>query len=163
MHSARNRDVRLEEKPGSHCGRRATKSQIRRWRKYLADEIAEGQIYRDLADRSTGAERDILLGLADAEDRHAQHWRDLLGDDANVRTRPSMHRALLRFLARMYGALFDLALMQRAESNTPNKHDSEEPAKIAADEAIHEEVVRGLAARVAKRWPEISGPQYLVQ
>lgn len=24
-----------------------TKSQIRRWRRYLADEIAEGQIYRN--------------------------------------------------------------------------------------------------------------------
>ncbi|HJF15761.1 MAG TPA: VIT1/CCC1 transporter family protein [Enteractinococcus helveticum] len=137
--SKKNQEVTVAEEP--------TKSQIRRWRKYLADEIAEGQIYRDLADRSTGAERDILLGLADAEDRHAQHWRDLLGDDANVRTRPSMHRALLRFLARMFGSVFVLALMQRAESNTPYKHDSEVPAKIAADEAIHEEVVRGLAAR----------------
>lgn len=137
--SKKNQEVTVAEEP--------TKSQIRRWRKYLADEIAEGQIYRDLADRSTGPERDILLGLADAEDRHAQHWRDLLGDDANVRTRPSMHRALLRFLARMFGSVFVLALMQRAESNTPYKHDSEVPAKIAADEAIHEEVVRGLAAR----------------
>lgn len=137
--SKKNQEVTVAEEP--------TKSQIRRWRKYLADEIAEGQIYRDLADRSTGAERDILLGLADAEDRHAQHWRDLLGDDANVRTRPSLHRALLRFLARMFGSVFVLALMQRAESNTPYKHDSEVPAKIAADEAIHEEVVRGLAAR----------------
>ena len=137
--SKRYQEVTVAEGP--------TKSQIRRWRRYLADEIAEGQIYRDLAARSTSPERDILLGLADAEDRHAQHWRDLLGDDANVRTRPSLHRALLRLLARMFGSVFVLALMQRAESNTPYKHDSEVPAKIAADEAIHEEVVRGLAAR----------------
>lgn len=124
-----------------------TKSQIRRWRRYLADEIAEGQIYRDLAARSKRPERDILLGLAEAEDRHAQHWRDLLGDDAEVRTRPSLHRALLRLLARLFGSVFVLALMQRAEFNTPYKSDSEVPRKIAADEAIHEEVVRGLAAR----------------
>ena len=137
--SKRNQEVTVAAGP--------TKSQIRRWRRYLADEIAEGQIYRDLAARSKRPERDILLGLADAEDRHAQHWRDLLGDHASVRTRPSLHRALLRFLARMFGSVFVLALMQRAESNTPYKHDSEVPAKIAADEAIHEEVVRGLAAR----------------
>lgn len=126
---------------------RPTKSQIRRWQRYLADEIAEGQIYRDLAERSKRPEKDILLGLADAEDRHAQHWRDLLGEHANIRRRPSLHRALLRFLARMFGSVFVLALMQRAESNTPYKMDSEVPREIAADEAIHEEVVRGLAAR----------------
>ena len=132
-------DVTMAEGP--------TQSQIRRWRRYLADEIAEGQIYRDLADRSKRPEKDILIGLADAEDRHAQHWRELLGEHAQVRRRPSLHRALLRLLARLFGSVFVLALMQRAESNTPYKSDSEVPAEIAADEAIHEEVVRGLAAR----------------
>jgi VIT1/CCC1 family predicted Fe2+/Mn2+ transporter len=124
-----------------------TRAQIRRWQRYLADEIAEGQIYRDLAHRSKRPEKDILLGLADAEERHAQHWRDLLGEHANERRRPSLHRALLRALARMFGSVFVLALMQRAESNTPYKEDSEVPREIAADEAIHEEVVRGLAAQ----------------
>ncbi|HEY4576608.1 MAG TPA: VIT1/CCC1 transporter family protein [Yaniella sp.] len=124
-----------------------TKAQIRRWQRYLADEIAEGQIYRDLAQRSKRPESDILNGLADAEERHAQHWRDLLGEHAKVRRRPSLHRALLRVLARLFGSVFVLALMQRAESNTPYKTDSEVPREIAADEAIHEEVVRGLAAR----------------
>lgn len=133
------RDVTVAQGPG--------KSQIRRWRRYLADEIAEGQIYRDLAKRSKKPERDILLGLADAEDRHAQHWRSLLGEHAETRRRPSWHRALLRALARMFGSVFVLALMQRSESNTPYKTDSEVPREIAADEAIHEEVVRGLAAR----------------
>src|SRR5690625_5626281 len=69
-----------------------TKAQIRRWQRYLADEIAEGQIYRDLAQRSKRPEKDILNGLADAEERHAQHWRDLLGEHAKVRRRPSLHR-----------------------------------------------------------------------
>lgn len=124
-----------------------TKSQIRRWRRYLADEIAEGQIYRDLAERSTKPERDILLGLADAEDRHADHWRNLLGQHAQTRRRPSLHRALLRVLARTFGSVFVLALVQRAESHTPYNADTEVPREIAADEAIHEEVVRGLAAR----------------
>lgn len=124
-----------------------TKGQIRRWRRYLADEIAEGQIYRSLAERSVKPEKDILLGLAEAEDRHAQHWRALLGEYADVRRRPSFHRGLLRLLARMFGSVFVLALMQRSESNTPYKTDSEVPREIAADEAIHEEVVRGLAAR----------------
>ena len=47
-----------------------TARQLRRWRKYLAAERAEAAVYRDLASRRQGEERDILLALADAEGRH---------------------------------------------------------------------------------------------
>ena len=56
--------------------------QVRRWRQYLADERAEAAVYRTLAGRKHGAERQILTGLADAEKRHESHWLDLLGEDA---------------------------------------------------------------------------------
>ncbi|MGJ5590102.1 VIT1/CCC1 transporter family protein [Micrococcus lylae] len=124
-----------------------TPQQIRRWRRYLADEIAEGQIYRDIAARRHGVEREILLGLAEAEKRHEQHWRTLLGKHAENPPRPSFHRLLLRWLARIFGFVFVLALAQRAESDSPYAKDSDVPEGMAADEAIHEEVVRGLAAR----------------
>ena len=124
-----------------------TREQVRRWRRYLADEIAEGQIYRDIAARKDGVERDILLGLAEAERRHEQHWRTLLGEHAENPPRPSLHRVLLRWLARIFGSVFVLALAQRAESDTPYAKDQDAPEGMAADEAIHEEVVRGLAAR----------------
>lgn len=124
-----------------------TREQVRRWRRYLADEIAEGQIYRDIAARKDGVERDILLGLAEAERRHEQHWRALLGGHAENPPRPSLHRILLRWLARIFGSVFVLALAQRAESDTPYAEDQDAPEGMVADEAIHEEVVRGLAAR----------------
>lgn len=124
-----------------------TREQVRRWRRYLADEIAEGQIYRDIAARKDGVERDILLGLAEAERRHEQHWRALLGEHAANPPRPSLHRILLRWLARIFGSVFVLALAQRAESDTPYAEDQDAPEGMVADEAIHEEVVRGLAAR----------------
>lgn len=124
-----------------------TREQVRRWRRYLADEIAEGQIYRDIAARKDGVDRDILLGLAEAERRHEQHWRALLGEHAENPPRPSLHRVLLRWLARIFGSVFVLALAQRAESDTPYAKDQDAPEGMAADEAIHEEVVRGLAAR----------------
>ncbi|MGD6980956.1 VIT1/CCC1 transporter family protein, partial [Citricoccus zhacaiensis] len=73
-----------------------TRDQVRRWRRYLADEIAEGQIYRQIAHRKHGPERDILLGLAQAEHRHEQHWRTLLGEHARNPPPPSPHRVLLR-------------------------------------------------------------------
>ncbi|MEO9220935.1 MAG: hypothetical protein ABI251_03990, partial [Mycobacteriaceae bacterium] len=60
--------------------RAASPADIRRWRRYLADERAEAAVYRDLAARRQGEEREILLALADAEGRHEAHWRDLLGD-----------------------------------------------------------------------------------
>ena len=134
------------DRPG-HPGAAPTREQIRRWRRYLADEIAEGQIYRDIAARKDGMEREVLLGLSEAESRHEEHWRRLLGPHASNPPRPSVHRMLLRGLARVFGSVFVLALAQRAESDTPYAEDQDAPEGMVADEAIHEEVVRGLAAR----------------
>lgn len=124
-----------------------TRDQIRRWRRYLSDEIAEGQIYREIAHRKQGPERDILLGLAQAEKRHEDHWRGLLGQHAKNPPPPSPHRTLLRWLARVFGSVFVLALAQRAESDSPYAKDQHATPAMVADEAIHEEVVRGLASR----------------
>jgi VIT1/CCC1 family predicted Fe2+/Mn2+ transporter len=121
-------------------------SQIRRWRKYLADERAEAAVYRELAERRTGEERAILLGLAEAEGRHEAHWLALLGDDAG-HPRTDLRTRLLVFLARRFGSLFVLALAQRAEARSPYADDSDATDRMAADERIHGEVVRGLAAR----------------
>lgn len=121
-----------------------TPAQLRRWRKYLADEVAEGAIYRELASRRTGQERQILLGLADAEARHEEHWRRLLGEEDRP-SRPSLRRTMLRFLARHFGSVFVLALAQRAEGNSPYTKDADATAQMAADEQVHEEVVRALA------------------
>ncbi|MFD1346838.1 VIT1/CCC1 transporter family protein [Nesterenkonia halotolerans] len=124
-----------------------TPRQIRRWRRYLADEQAEGRLYRDLAERKRGEERQILLGLAAAEKRHEQHWRDLLGEHAQRLPAPSAHRVVLSWMARIFGSVFVLALAQRAEGESPYDTDSDATARMAADEAIHEEVVRALATR----------------
>ncbi|HEX7834993.1 MAG TPA: VIT1/CCC1 transporter family protein [Pseudolysinimonas sp.] len=121
-------------------------SQVRRWRKYLADERAEAAVYRELAERKTGEERAILLGLAEAEGRHEAHWLALLGDAA-ARPRTDLRTRLLVLLARRFGSLFVLALAQRAEGRSPYHEDSDATDSMAADERIHGEVVRGLAAR----------------
>lgn len=128
-----------------------TPAQIKRWRKYLADEIAEGAVYRELANNRTGEERAILLGLADAETRHEAHWRNLLGEHAGRALRPSLQRTVLRFLARHFGSVFVLALAQRAEGDSPYAADTDATRQMAADELVHEEVVRGLATRGRNR------------
>ena len=122
-------------------------AQVRRWRRRLADERAEAAVYRDLATRRTGEEREILLGLAEAEARHAAHWEQLLGDAVGRPRRGSLRSRALALLARRFGSVFVLALAQRAESRTPYRDDADATATMAADEQIHEEVVRGLAAR----------------
>ncbi|AYF97445.1 VIT1/CCC1 transporter family protein [Protaetiibacter intestinalis] len=124
-----------------------TPAQIRRWRRYLAAERAEREIYRDLAERREGREREILLGLADAELRHEQHWLELLGEHQLPAPRPDLRTRLLGFLAKRLGFLFVLALAQRAEGRSPYDDDSDATERMAADERIHGEVLRGLAAR----------------
>jgi VIT1/CCC1 family predicted Fe2+/Mn2+ transporter len=127
-------------------GAAPTPAQMRRWRRYLADEIAEGDIYAALATRAKDpAEERVLTGLAEAEHRHADHWRGLLGDDAR-QVRPSPQRALLRFMARHFGTVFTLALAQRSEGRSPYSSDFDATRSMAADEEVHAEVVRGLAA-----------------
>ena len=120
-------------------------AQIRRWRRYLADEESEARIYRYLAQRAEGEEREILMQVAEAEKRHQQHWRDMLGEHAGKPSRPSLSSAFLQFLARHFGSVFILAMAQRAESRSPYAEDPDATEEMAADEAIHEEIIRALA------------------
>ncbi|WP_166999033.1 VIT1/CCC1 transporter family protein [Paramicrobacterium fandaimingii] len=131
----------------SAAPRNPTPADIRRWRQYLADERAEAAVYEELASKRSGEERAILLGLVDAERRHEAHWVDLLGENVGLPTRTKMRTRMLAFLARRFGSIFVLALMQQAESRSPYGADNDATDAMAADEQIHEEVVRGLAAR----------------
>ena len=124
---------------------------LRKWRRYLADERAEAAVYRDLAKRRTGEERAILLALADAEGRHEAHWRALLGEHVGKPVRGDLRTRILGVLARRFGSVFVLALAQRAETRSPYPTDVDATDAMGADERIHEEVVRALAARGRNR------------
>jgi VIT1/CCC1 family predicted Fe2+/Mn2+ transporter len=128
-----------------------TPAEVKRWRQYLADERAEAAVYRDLASRRSGEEKEILLALAEAEGRHEAHWLALLGDQAGPPRRGDIRTRLLGWLARRFGSVFVLALAQRAEARSPYDADDAATRSMAADERIHEEVVRGLAARGRNR------------
>lgn len=128
-----------------------TPAQVRRWRRNLADERAEAAVYRDLASRRTGEEREILLALADAERRHEAHWVELLGDRVGTPRAGDWRSRVLGLLARRFGSVFTLALAQRAESRSTYALDRDATPRMAADERIHEEVVRGLARRGRNR------------
>ncbi|WP_172804053.1 VIT1/CCC1 transporter family protein [Auraticoccus monumenti] len=123
----------------------------RRWRQYLADERAEARVYRALAGRRHGEEREILLAIAEAEGRHEEHWRRLLGEDRGRPAHPGVRTRVLGWLAQHLGSVFVLALMQRAEQRSPYEEDLHATQQMAADEHIHAEVVRGLAVRGRQR------------
>jgi len=120
---------------------------VRKWRSRLADEREEAKVYRSLASRRTGEEQEILLALAEAEERHAAHWENLLGADVGPPRHGDIRMRLLAWLARHFGSVFVLALAQRAETRSPYDTDLDASRAMAADERVHEEVVRGLAAR----------------
>lgn len=133
--------------PTDHPVAQPRPAEIRRWRRYLAEERAEAAVYTQLAARRQGEEREILLALAQAEGRHAAHWESLLGDHVGRPRRPALRSRVLIALARRFGSVFVLALAQRAESRSDYAEDVHATAAMAADEQIHEEVVRSLAVR----------------
>ena len=127
--------------------KQASRAQIRRWRRYLAEERMEARTYRALAERRTGEERQVLLGLAEAEGRHEEYWLSLLGERALPAPHPPLRTRISSALAYMFGTIFILAMAQRTEERSSYDDDADVPAAIAADERLHVEVVRSLAQR----------------
>ena len=128
-------------------------AQERRWRRHLADEHLEAAVYRELAARRTGEEAEVLAALAAAEQRHIAHWEALLaarGLEA-APGRAGLRSRVLARAARRFGSVFVLAMAQRAETRSPYADDADATAAMAADEAVHAEIVRGLAARGRER------------
>lgn len=128
-----------------------TPADRRRWARYLVEERAEGSVYQQLAVRKTGEEREILQSLADAERRHEQHWLDLLGGEPARLPRAGLRSRLLGWMAGRFGSIFVLVLAQNAEARSPYDTEKYATPAMRADEKIHFEVVRGLAARGRRR------------
>lgn len=132
---------------GESAHDKPTKQQISRWRKHLANERAEGAVYRELARKKSGEEREILLAIAEAEARHEAYWRDRLGEYVGLPRKADLSVRLMAWMARHFGSVFVLAMMQTAETRNDYVKDTDATEQMIADEAIHAEVVRGLAAR----------------
>ncbi|MHA2789487.1 VIT1/CCC1 transporter family protein [Corynebacterium sp. S7] len=124
-----------------------TKKQVKKWRRYLANERAEAAVYRELAKKREGEEREILLAIADAESRHERYWQDKLGEHVGMPQSPDLSTRFMAFMASKFGSVFTLALMQSAEQRSPYLEDEDASDQIAADEAMHAEVVRALAQK----------------
>lgn len=118
-----------------------------RWARYLVEERAEAHVYEQLAQRRDGEEQAILRQLAAAERRHEAHWLGLLGGEPERLPRAGIRSRLLGWMAGRFGMIFVLALAQSAEARSPYDGDQDATSAMRADEKVHHEVVRGLAAR----------------
>lgn len=128
-----------------------TPADRRRWARYLVEERAERRVYERLAARREGEERDILLNLAEAERRHEEHWLELLGEEPAKLPRAGVRSRALGWMAGNFGSIFVLALAQNAEARSPYDAEVYATPAMRADEKVHYEVVRGLAARGRRR------------
>ena len=107
----------------------------------------EARTYRDLSERRTGEERAVLLQLEEAERRHEEYWLARLGDHALPAPKPPLRTRAASVLAHLFGTIFILAMAQRAEQRSARDVDDDVPAHMQADEQIHAEVIRSLAAK----------------
>ena len=97
-----------------------TPADLRRWRRYLADERAEAAVYRDLAAPAHGEERDDPArprrGRGPARGALASTCS---ATTSGARPRTDLRTRVLGLLARRFGSVFVLALAQRAEARSP--------------------------------------------
>jgi vacuolar iron transporter family protein len=122
-----------------------------RYRRRLAQEQHAAAVYRALAAKRTGEDREILLALARAEERHAAHWSAKLQPQATAAGQPGWRTRVLGWMARRLGSLVVLGLVQRAEAAGDYDADAEATPAMAADERVHALVVAELAQRQRAR------------
>lgn len=130
----------------------ARKSDLGRYRRYLALEFDNAVLYRRLAALAEGEHREVLLELAAAEERHARYWQEKLAElgvatEGRAGHRPAATTRLLAWLARRLGVQTIVPLLERVEAAERGRYGDEPQAApgIAADELIHAQLVAGLA------------------
>src|SRR6266536_1100495 len=128
-----------------------SQSKARELREHWVDEMNGAAMYRALAERAHGEQREIFLELAGAEERHARHWAEKLVDLGEPEPGPGDYRKDLRtrvisWLARRLGPAAVLPIVERAEIADAGHYDNvpEATVAMATDERTHARVLSGL-------------------
>lgn len=118
-----------------------------------ADELAGAALYRTLADHSDESRRSIFESLAEAEERHADYWAELVrqGGGELPRPRVSFRVRVLQHMTKWFGADAVLPLVLRGEAADAKKYRgiAEAPAAMADQEEAHGRVVASMRGRGA--------------
>ena len=139
---------------------------IKTWKHHLQDEIDASFLYSAFASLEEDPDRkDILLELADVENRHVERWKELL-TSYNVKIkeqRPTIKARLSAWYARKFGSAFPLSRMLNEEANevkdylslykTSTLQDAKDTALILAKEsAMHTESLQELTNSTGEPW-----------
>jgi vacuolar iron transporter family protein len=120
---------------------------LARWRANLQSEVDGAHVYRAMA-RNAGDDR--LAGLysrmADAEDRHAELWRDRIrAADGTSAVEPTWRARTLAAIARRFGAASVAPTVSRQERDSRKAYDDQVEASstsLPADERSHARLLR---------------------
>ena len=109
------------------------RKRLERIQDMYADELAGGTLFRVLAEYADDQRRTVFLQLADAEQRHAEHWAALLREAGIDPRRPRVPFRVkaLCFLARHLGTEAVLPLMLRTEAAEADRYREEDEATPA--------------------------------
>jgi VIT1/CCC1 family predicted Fe2+/Mn2+ transporter len=130
--------------------RKLTDPTLQRYYDLWADEREGVDLYRELAEVSSGERREIFLGLADSEERHVQHWKRML-ERNGVTDLPPPRRTLrtrvLSRLARRFGADSVLPIVLRQEASNAERYRRFTAATnvMAEQEALHSKTLAAMA------------------
>jgi VIT1/CCC1 family predicted Fe2+/Mn2+ transporter len=129
----------------------AHKSDIKRFRANLRDEMDGAALYEELAAAEPNtARRDVFLELAQAEREHAELWRTKL-EERGIRTpsaKQSFKTKILRMLIRRFGPRFVLPAVAANEFADRDKYANQpDSLGLSADEHSHAAVVAAAAQR----------------
>lgn len=106
------------------------------------NELTESHIYRSIAKRmKAGENQELLLRIADDEERHAGIWQNYTGKQVKPKRGKIVWFTLL---ARIFGFTFAIKLMEKGEGKASETYGSislevPEASKIAQEEDVHEE------------------------
>ncbi len=122
--------------------------QIERFRQFWRDELLAANLYRALAEVA-GERREVFLRLAETEERHAAHWKELLteaGVEELIPPRPGLRPRLLAFLARRFGIGAVLPFVIRAEAADADRYRRvpQATSEMAEQEMRHGRVLAAL-------------------
>ncbi len=113
---------------------------------FQRDEITEYHIYRYLAEKEEGRNREVLQKISEDELRHYNTWKEITGRDVE----PDWNKIrFYKLMYRIFGLVFSLKLMERGERKAEERYkkaaEKVEIAKeILKDEFEHEDKLLSL-------------------
>lgn len=139
---------------------------IKTWKHHLRDEIDASFLYSEFANLEPDPDRkDILLELAEVENRHVARWMEILSSyEIKVKKqRPTLKARFMAWYARKIDRKFPLSRMLAEEANevkdylTLYKNSTLDDAKetaldLAKDSALHTESLQELTGTGDEPW-----------